>query len=313
MYWHSKSISVLFFIVISSASMFWYCSRLKNIFIQEKKIIEESRKISGTIISRKKIDEKNYNYCIKTYAVYGRKKKSINVYISLRSRQKITIGSFCTFNYIHWFINENESSMLDISLSKGINAYGVCAAIYVWDNSFKQFPQYIIEKIQEKKESIVDAAQKSLDPISYYFFSAIALGNVDNSQLYYDALCKKWGIMHYLARSGLHIVLILQFIMALLVCVGLSYKRARIGSLVFLLFFYCLSFPSLPFQRALITSILQYVALSSNKNTTPLFLFCLCTLLFLLYNPFYVINLGFQLSFFITGILIAISRKYKNY
>jgi predicted membrane metal-binding protein len=313
-YYYQRSFKSLLLIIIVVAFQYLWCNYLFVSFESDKKKIESYNCCTGTIVDKKQSQDNNFfMYSVKTYTVFNDKQdtkpQQCSKYISIKSKENYEIGDFCTFKYIHWFVHDDLEMNLKY-YAKSIICYGVVKTIFYNKkyNWFKNIATSMSRWMYKKKIDIIEQSKKILDPKTNYFFSAIILGNVDYENGEYDTLCKQWGIMHYLARSGLHVTLIIQCIMILFTFLRISYYASLFLGCMFLGFFYCISFPSLPFQRACVMYILNYCGIVLKRNVSIVNIFALCTCLFLVYNPFFIVSLSFQLSFLITGLLLIIKK-----
>ena len=61
----------------------------------------------------------------------------------------------------------------------------------------------------QKRKQILKSLSKKLSPLTFSFMSALVLGTRPDTALYKTIAkhCSYWGIAHYLARSGLHVVI----------------------------------------------------------------------------------------------------------
>lgn len=141
-------------------------------------------------------------------------------------------------------------------------------------------------------------------------FTSLCLGNkkvlkreLKQIKLYF----RSWGITHHLARSGLHLIIILFMWYILLSFIPLSYgsKTIIISCIAFL--FSLLSFEGISFTRSLFIFFLTQFLCYKNYQIHKTYLLALAAFTFLLYNPFLVFALDFQLSFFITFLLCLLS------
>lgn len=109
-----------------------------------------------------------------------------------------------------------------------------------------------------------------------------------------------WGILHYLARSGLHLVVFLMIWNTAFLLIPCSY-RVREGLLLLLSFIYfILSWPSLSFVRAFTTYVLYKITSLCSRPANTLHTIVIIILFFLIINPIYLFCLDFQLSFGLT-------------
>jgi len=164
-------------------------------------------------------------------------------------------------------------------------------------------PKYSISRmIAEYINSLDVSFRSTLTRETYYAFSSIFLG---------DPLAKKkesslkkqlnyWGIIHYIARSGLHLLIFVSIWMFILSCIPLPWIIRQICMLLLVLLYNLLSWPSIPFSRALYTLILiKTTSIFSIKTYYIPTLACV-TCITLISSPLALFSLDFQLSFGIT-------------
>ena len=124
------------------------------------------------------------------------------------------------------------------------------------------------------------------------------------------------GISHLFAISGMHVGFITSVVMKILQLFKVR-ENKRYFITITLLFIYLLLIGSSP---SIIRAFLFFTLLSINKiyylNIDILNIFILTFSVVLLYNPFYIFDIGFQYSFLISFSLIICSdilNKFKNY
>lgn len=126
------------------------------------------------------------------------------------------------------------------------------------------------------------------------------------------SLFERWGISHYLARSGLHLILLATLLIFILNACGLPFFATRGAALAFSIMYHVLTTPSTSFMRAFSMNIMIGAALLLGTTPTMLHLFSVVTLMTLLANPFTLFSLDFQLSFGISGALILLFSIVKK-
>jgi hypothetical protein len=144
---------------------------------------------------------------------------------------------------------------------------------------------------------------KKMDKLTAALWSSIFLGNQPRGSPLYDTIkehCTCWGIVHYLARSGLHVALILLTWSMLLRLFPLPLFIKHSLLILFILLYHLLTWPSISFMRALFTFLAYRMCLLKAFPTYPLALFALVCFGVLLHNPFELFFLDFQLSFSLT-------------
>ena len=123
---------------------------------------------------------------------------------------------------------------------------------------------------------------------------------------------KWWGLSHYLARSGLHLVIIASIWFILLSIFKVPYLLKNLISAVFIISYHLLTWPSIPFIRSIIVFILYKLCIFFDLQINSLHLLNLTCFIILLFNPFQLFFLDFQLSFGLTYALIWISSISKK-
>jgi competence protein ComEC len=118
---------------------------------------------------------------------------------------------------------------------------------------------------------------------------------------------KLWGLSHYLARSGLHLVIIAALWYFILTILGFSYFLRNIVITIFILIYHILTLASIPFIRSLYMFIFYKICIFFDWQINALHLLNLTTFIILLLNPIQLFFLDFQLSFGLTYALIWIS------
>lgn len=164
------------------------------------------------------------------------------------------------------------------------------------------------------KKRMLAFFKKKMNKRTFTLFSALFLGNNDSIKKevkQYQISFQNWGIIHYLARSGLHLVIVtalLEYILFILPC---SFTVGRIIILCCALLYWILSWASLSFYRALAVFVFSQSARIGRKQHHFLHLLLFTCSCFLIINPIVLFFLDFQLTF---GITIALGLfNYATY
>lgn len=116
-----------------------------------------------------------------------------------------------------------------------------------------------------------------------------------------------WGLSHLLARSGLHLMSIAFLLFLLMTFIPLHVRWKYIFSLFFIVFYTLTTGSSISFSRALITYFLSTLCFVFDASIAALHLFFLTLVIILLYNPYALFFLDFQLSFGFTFLILLLS------
>lgn len=154
-----------------------------------------------------------------------------------------------------------------------------------------------------QKKRLLGSLKSKLSAESFRFFSSLFLGNrscIKKELEDTNEQFKTWGISHFLARSGLHLVLFIFIWQALLRLVPLPLVIKQIILLFFSCLYFTLTWTSAPFTRSFALFMLNKLCLFSKIPFHLLHYLTLVCFLFLLYCPLYLFFLDFQLSFALT-------------
>lgn len=157
---------------------------------------------------------------------------------------------------------------------------------------------------------IHDHIKPHLSPRAYALFEALILGgsSTETRGEWEQAGFSQWGLMHVLARSGLHVALLLGLILSLLGLFPVS-RTIRDGFAISLLIAYSLiTWSSISFIRAVAMATLYWYATMRMRTPRGWYVIHLTLLIVLLYNPFILTGLDAQLSFGFSYALLWISQ-----
>lgn len=170
------------------------------------------------------------------------------------------------------------------------------------------------------RERVLTTLKKKLSPQPFQLFASIFLGakpvpkkELEKSKEHFNT----WGVTHYLARSGLHMIIFVFVWNLLLSVVPLPFLPKQL-LLIFLCILYCLlSWASVSFNRAFLSVLLYRLCVLVRVPTNFLHTLTVVCLLILINNPMQLFFLDFQLSFGLTFALAlfaqfqhAIPQKY---
>lgn len=174
-------------------------------------------------------------------------------------------------------------------------------------------PQYSLNRlIALYRSSLCDSLKNKMSSQGFSIFCPLFLGkrNLEKKTVmqYNTELFTIWGITHYLARSGLHLVVLITLWLSIFTCLPISFNKKQWLLLFISLMYFLLSWSSIPFYRALTTVILHRLCLLVRLQSHFLHLLILTCLSILLLNPIQLFFLDFQLSFGLTFALACFSH-----
>ncbi len=175
-------------------------------------------------------------------------------------------------------------------------------------------PQYSIKRWAfNHKIRIFNAIKAKMSPETFAFFSSLFLGNRADCKKEIEQITeqfKDWGILHYLARSGLHLVIFILLWQTVLGYIPLPFTIKQLILLVLGILYFIFTWPSISFIRAFVIFILYKFCNIVKVQSHFLHLLTLVCLFTLIINPIQLMFLDFQLSFALTFALAWLSLTY---
>lgn len=199
---------------------------------------------------------------------------------------------------------------------------GITATLFVPTLDYTRLhrPHYSCARwIHALKNNTLHTLAHKMEERVYHLFASLFLGNkpipkkiVEYSREHFNT----WGVAHYLARSGLHMIIIGMVWHILVSFLPMSYTLRTILLIILSGLYGLLSWPTVSFNRALISFIVYKFCDVLYMPTNFLHTVTVVCLAVILYNPLHVFFLDFQLSFGLTCALALFShlkQKSPNY
>jgi len=162
-----------------------------------------------------------------------------------------------------------------------------------------------------KKSSFLRSFKGLLSSDAYTLFGLILFGQSAEKTPQGDQLIElhaTWGISHLLARSGIHLWIIL-FILSIALSFFSHPITRTVIQVTVLLLYTLLTWTSVSFARALFMWLVFGIAYMQKYKTHTINTLALAASLFLLYNPLYLFSLDFVLSFGFTAYLALMIKN----
>jgi competence protein ComEC len=178
--------------------------------------------------------------------------------------------------------------------------------------SVKNSENYFLAIINSIRQKIIVDFQSILPKDSAALLLGIVFGiKVDFSKTFLANL-KTVGVMHVIAASGMNVTMVGGFFFYLF---SLLLKRqwAIFLSVTGILFYDCLAGFQASIVRASVMAIIAFSAQVLGKQRDGLYALCLTALLMLFWQPNYLTDVGFQLSFVSTLGILVIPRFLKRF
>ncbi len=177
--------------------------------------------------------------------------------------------------------------------------------------SIVSHPHWSLQRfIITQRNSFWQSLEKKLSPQTFRLMSIIFFGKSINDEIQQALRTDfvQWGVAHYLARSGIHLILILILINTLLSLFLLSITARTIIATLIGAVYFCFSWVSIPFARACMALGSYYICHLLKIPINSLHILHLTLIISLITDPLAIACLDFQLTFALTYALIIILR-----
>lgn len=233
------------------------------------------------------------------------KRTTLRIY--LKSRYRLLPGDQITFKNLT--LKKNTNASFQWYLYKE----GIVGSLYTDKLLYKKIhrPKISFSRWRSGlRQRIAQSIAKKLSPDARTLFLALFLGSKKRTQRFYAlrSVFSWWGIVHYLARSGLHVVVLASSWSLFFSYIKLPTFMAHILLLLFMSIYYLLSWPSISFNRAFIAFLFYNGFKIGGRSFQLIHIIALTALITLINNPFQLFFLDFQLSFGLSCALAWLSE-----
>ncbi len=295
--------------------LFW--QHTKHIQMQEQ-LCATSCSIRGTVTGKEPSGNPAMNSCLMialdkvNHNKLTWKSESGTIQVYARYDNNIFVGDNIEIRNIT--LRKTTGTSFDNYLTK--NDIAATAFVNKLDYSLTSRPQWSIRRtLWQARDTLSRRLRGKLSyqtsSLFLLTFLGTNLGNKKSAQKTKD-LFKIWGILHFLARSGLHLVIFIVIWEFLLGFIPLPFHIKQIILIIISSLYGILSWPSLPFIRALSTFLLYKIGPWANTRGSSLYLLALVCFVMLILNPVQLLFLDFQLSFGLTFVLAWFSQLQQQ-
>lgn len=169
--------------------------------------------------------------------------------------------------------------------------------------------------IYRYKNRLLTKLRAKLEPSAFSLLSTIFFGHRTASAPHLQQQLAQqlqiWGLAHFLARAGLHMILLALLLQLLLSWLALPRAPQHLALITLVSFYALISWDSLSFGRALLLVMMSEVARLRHLQLDRLHLLNLILIGWLLYQPVQLFFLDFQLSFALTYALVLLFRQNR--
>ncbi|MFD1885451.1 ComEC/Rec2 family competence protein [Paenibacillus wenxiniae] len=192
--------------------------------------------------------------------------------------------------HIHWMMETNGADSLhtvELPLSIGAEYKG---KMLRWND-------HVRKQLGTQIERIFWAADQG-------YMKGLLIGDADDIDPASFAAFSRLGLTHILAISGLHIAIYVGLLLWLLRKIGLTKESACLIVMILLPFYVLLTGASPSAIRAGLMGMIGLYLASRGMLKDGLHILCVVGWMMLLYEPYYLLDVSFQLSFAVTAGLI---------
>lgn len=293
---------------------------LEKSFDEKYQNVGENLEIVGTIISNP-IDKQYKNqYTLKVEEINGNKEyKNTNLQLNVKKEKEtlnygdkiIVKGNFEEANTAR-----NEGGFDYKQYLKSKNIYGIVAVDKKDIETINKNNVGVIDLLANKvRNSMKRKIEQNLPNETNELLSGMLIGEKSNLQKEIQEDFRDSSLSHVLAISGMHVSYVMIGITFVINKLKFSKKMSKIVTILILLFFIILTGKTASVTRACFMS--SYIILASllHKKAHVLGSISISLLIILIINPYFILDIGLQLSYGGTiGIVLIypILKKYKK-
>lgn len=201
--------------------------------------------------------------------------------------------------------------------------------IFLWRNNiistafFVELPYLLLNRpllstsryLHQTRGHFCNSMRKRLNANTLALLHSLFLGDRETCKLeqsQHVTLFGTWGIMHFIARAGLHLTIFISLLIALFRFIPLPFFVKQLLLLFLACIYYLLTWSSLPFLRAFSMHVMQNICSLLRLSPHPLHLLSITCSVFLVKNPVQLFSLDFQLTFIITAAIYWLNLLYHK-
>lgn len=218
------------------------------------------------------------------------------------------------------FISTNPSQF---DYSHYLRNFNVFTVIYSDDNNFKisdekmNFKWSFLNKLNSARNDVLKIHSRYLNSPNLEILGGIVFGDdaVAPPEYIKNSFINS-GLLHILAASGMNVAFIFSFWFYILKFLRIPYRTRVFSGMIMIVLYTLMTGLGAAVIRAALMLLFVCAGKLIDRDAHSVSLLSLVAMLMLLYNPAYINDVGFQLSFFVTFGLITtaniISQKIAN-
>jgi hypothetical protein len=296
MYRHSATIPLNYFCIIIALICIFLSFCLQELwYIKSFSALKKADHFTAQIIDKSKTSNKKYPYCL----LFHYKTESNPLYsytIKVWSRQASTLDVGQEIVIEKPYIQETKKSLSLYFKKERLLTHVFVDKLNVL--AVTENFSSVSSQLFSIRKNIHDGMHANLSNKSKGLLDSLFFG-LKNESIDYKPW-QFWGISHYLARSGLHVVVLLALLLPFLMLLPINIVARSFISILLLIGYYLISWSSVSFMRAVCMFIIGKMCFLNYYPIKTTHLVLVIALTFLILNPYYIFFADFQLSFGLT-------------
>jgi competence protein ComEC len=181
-----------------------------------------------------------------------------------------------------------------------------------WENQHnKGVKGLLLRQLDHQKQRWINQTGKIFSDHTAPIVQAMTIGVYDELDRELVSRYQKLGLVHILAISGLHIGIILWSLYYLILKLPITREKALTTLFIFIPFYIYLSGANVSVIRAGLMGMIVLISMRFHLWKQSVVGLYITYILLLLWNPFYLFQAGFQLSFLVTYFLIVVYPHFS--
>lgn len=315
---HALNIKATILLIASMLISNSITSCLNNKYENIYNMSTEEQTYIGTIISDEQEGDYKSSYTIKIENINGNTKyKNIKLMLNIPKKQNIKVkyGDKIKFKG-NYNAPEKQRNYGGFDYSEYLKTLKIYGTITYSGNEMKFLKKENINIIELNTHKISSNINKNIKKLfedkEASILSSILLGNNQDIDEETKENFRNSGIYHILVVSGAHMSYIILGITYLLEKVNISSRKKAILKILGIVFFMLLTTKSISVARAGVMGIITLGASFFYRRKDLINSVCLSILIILIYNPYSINSISFQLSYGgVIGIL-ALNNSYTK-
>ena len=266
------------------------------------KNIQGKVEIIGTIISEPKIKNNKVSYNLNVESIDNKNFcKNTKILVNIKTNNN-------NFKYGDKIIIYAELQEASVARNEGgfnykeyLKTKGIYKTVTAKTSEVKVIKQnninLIFKIVNDTKNKVKEASRKLLPEKEANFLIGILIGDKDALDEDIQEDFRNSNLSHILAISGMHVSYIVEGISFILIKLKFGKNKSKIITIVFLIFYTLLTGCTPSVTRAAIMSIYMIVGSLIHKKINIVNSISISAIIILFFNPYNILDIGFQLSF----------------